>query len=204
MQALTRKTGRTYIGMKLTSRSCVLLSIAGLFLTMGTLAARVSSGTPNTTSSMNDRRFAREAALANRENIDLGNLATQNAYDYRVKELGKRMVQDATRLNDELTGIAMNDGLMLPTALEPRQQAVVNQLANLSGPRFDREYLREMIMSHERAVNQFRSETLNGSNPDLKQWASASLPTVEDHLRIAKEDRAAIDAAQTSGIMPRK
>ena len=45
-----------------------------------------------------DRKFVKEVAESNTAQIDLGKLAQENGSNPAVKEFGKRMVEDNTRL----------------------------------------------------------------------------------------------------------
>jgi putative membrane protein len=183
------------------------LASAALFIAlMGSAAAQKagSAANSNGTPKMGDMRFAQAAAIINMEEVELGNLAPRVGYDYKVKEFGKRMVTDHSKLEDELTAIAARDRLTLPSAPDTQAKAAVAKLSSMSGPKFDQAYLQAMIKGHEEAIAEFQDEASNGMNTDLKNWAAASVPILKDHLQMAKNDEIAIDAAEADGIITRK
>ena len=91
-----------------------------------------------------------------------------------------------------LKSIAAKDNITLPTDLSPRQKAIVDRFSGLSGTAFDRAYMRDMLRYHQADISNFDNEANNGLNPDLKSFATTSLPTLEEHLRIARDDESSL------------
>ena len=60
----------------------------------------------------------------------------------------------------------------------------------MSGKKFDHEYGNFMVKDHEKAVKLFRKEADKGDNGELKQFASKTLPTLEEHLKMARDLKA--------------
>ena len=50
----------------------------------------------------------------------------------------------------------------------------------------------QMVTAHEAAVVAFRQEAQTGQDPDVKAFASKTLPTLEDHLKLAQETSRAV------------
>jgi len=178
--------------MKLSCKGSVLLTGAALFVMSGALAVAQKNddagnfngtGTPKA----GDTRFAREAAMGGMMEVDLGKLAVQKASSDRVKQFGQRMVDDHSKAGDDLKGIAAKDNLILPSELDARHKAIVDRFSNLSGTAFDRVYMRDMVKDHQTDVADFQREANSGSNADLKTFATKTLPTLQEHLRIARE-----------------
>jgi putative membrane protein len=44
-----------------------------------------------------------------------------------------------------------------------------------------------MVKDHEEAVVLFASEANDGKDPAVKAWAEKTLPTLREHLRMARE-----------------
>ena len=57
----------------------------------------------------------------------------------------------------------------------------------MQGAAFDREYARMMVKDHEEDVALFRKEAQSGKDADLKAYAQKTLPTLEEHLQMAKQ-----------------
>ena len=47
---------------------------------------------------------------------------------------------------------------------------------------FDREFVLNQTSEHEKLVKAFQNEAEHGANPDIKDYASKALPTIERHL----------------------
>ncbi len=170
--------------MKLTFKSSVLLGTAGLFVTMGGLALAQSSSA--------DNKFAREAATGGMEEVELGKIAVRNASNEKVKAFGQRMVDDHSKANDQLMMIASKNNITLPTSLDAKQKADVDRLSAMTGAAFDKAYMRDMVQDHEKDIAEFQKESSSGKNPDLKNFAASTLPTLQMHLQMAKDAESAV------------
>jgi len=156
----------------------MLLAGSVMFVTLGGLAIAQKTG---------DAQFARKAATGGMMEVELGKLAVQKASNEKVKQFGQRMIDDHSKAGDDLKGVAAKENITLPTELSPRQKAIVDRFSSMSGTAFDRAYMRDMLRDHQTDVAEFQNEANNGSNADLKSWATTTLPTLQEHLRIAKE-----------------
>jgi putative membrane protein len=57
---------------------------------------------------------------------------------------------------------------------------------------FDKDYMAAMVKDHEKDVAEFEKEAKDGSDPDVKAWASKTLPTLKKHLELAKAAQAKV------------
>ena len=133
-----------------------------------------------------DRQFIRSASEGGLAEIELGKLATEKAASPEVKQFGQRMVDDHTKANDQLKQVASETGVTIPEKLSQKDAATKARLEKLSGKAFDRAFMQVMVADHVKAVNEFRTESKNAKDPDVKNFASQTLPTLEDHLKQAK------------------
>jgi putative membrane protein len=134
-----------------------------------------------------DEAFARKAAQGGMAEVRLGELAEEKASADVVKRFGKRMVEDHTKANDELKQAASKEGITLPTDLDPKDQATYDSLAKLSGGAFDRAYARDMVRDHQQDITEFRKEANTGKRDTIKTFAAEALPTLQDHLKEARQ-----------------
>jgi len=134
-----------------------------------------------------DRTFATKAASGGKEEVELGRLAAQQASNSDVKAFANRMVQDHSKAGDELMQITNKLGITLPAQDDPMFIQVKDKLSKLKAADFDRAYMSEMVNGHTKVANDFESYLNNGTNTELKGWASKTLPTVRDHLQQAKD-----------------
>jgi len=134
-----------------------------------------------------EKDFLSNAARSGMVEVQLGNMAAQKASSEDVKQFGERMATDHSQLGQKLQQLATNLGFQLPGDLKPEQQNLVSRLEKLSGKAFDREYIKEMVKDHAKDVSEFERAANQATNADIKQFASNALPTLRDHLNMARE-----------------
>lgn len=133
-----------------------------------------------------DSTFANKAAAGGMAEVKLGELAREKASSQAVKDFGQKMINDHTKANDELKSIAGRKGITLPTSLDSKDQSTYDRLAKLNGAEFDKAYMRDMVSDHRTDVNEFKRESEHGTDADLKAFAAKTVPTLEEHLRMAE------------------
>jgi len=130
--------------------------------------------------------FATQAATIGQAEIELGRLAQKNSEDVNVKRYGERMVKDHTAAAAKLSKAAEAQNLRLPKELDMQHKAVIDKLSKMKGKEFDAAYSAEMAKGHDKAVALFESAAQDAAMPsDLKQFATATLPTLEEHRELA-------------------
>jgi len=134
-----------------------------------------------------DMKFATKAAQGGMAEVELGKLATQQASSDAVKQFGQRMVDDHSKANDELKQVASSKGIMLPSGLDKKDQTLKDRLSKLHGTAFDSAYMKAMVADHKKDVAEFRKASQNLQDTDLRAFASKTLPTLEDHLKMATD-----------------
>lgn len=150
------------------------------------------------TVSSSDRKFMEKAAQGGMAEVQLGKLATQKAESDQVKQFGQRMVDDHTKADQQLKQLASTKGVTLPTSLDKTSQHEYDKLSKLSGAQFDREYMDQMVSDHKKDISEFKSEAKKAKDADVKQFASSTLPTLEEHLNLAQAaDKVARNEAKT-------
>ena len=129
-----------------------------------------------------DAKFAVAAANGGMAEVELGNLAQQNAANSQVKDFGKMMVTDHSKANDELMALAKSKNITLPVAIDADEQKVKDDLSKKSGADFDKAYVSNMIDDHKKDIKDFEDASKNCKDPDLKAFAVKTLPTLKMHL----------------------
>jgi putative membrane protein len=146
----------------------------------------------------NDNMFVTKAAEGGMAEVEFGKLAVEKASNDQVKQFGQRMVDDHSKANDELKTIAQQKNITLPTTISAKDKAERDRLAKLSGAAFDHAYMTAMLSDHKKDVSEFRVESTSGKDADIKAFAAKTLPTLEEHLKLAQD---ATKAVGTSGTM---
>ena len=133
-----------------------------------------------------DETFVTRTAAAGMAEVELGKMAVEKAASDEVKKFAQRMVDDHSKANDELKALAQRKNINLPDATDPQLKAMQDRLSKFSGGAFDRAYMQVMISEHRKAVNEFRLASRAANDPDVKSWAAKTLPTLEEHLKMAQ------------------
>lgn len=162
------------------------------FLSLTVLAGALTAtglfgATSDTAMSAADSRFATKAAAGGMAEVKLGELAQKNASNPDVKAFGQKMVNDHSKAGDKLKSIASKDSINLPSSMDAKDQAVYDRLSKLQGAQFDRAYMQDMVKDHKGDVAEFQREANGGKNADLKGFASETLPTLQEHLKMAQD-----------------
>ena len=129
-----------------------------------------------------DASFAIKAAQGGTAEVKMGQLAAQKGANPDVKAFGQQMVDDHSKANDDLKSVAQREGMTLPEDVNAHQHAMYSKLERLSGPEFDRAYVRGMVMDHQEDVKEFQKEANSGSDEQIKAFASRTLPIIQSHL----------------------
>lgn len=176
---------------KQTLTSVTLGAFTALLMTVTPVCAQDSSTHMDTGTqkmmSAGDTTFAMKAAQGGMAEVKLGQLAVDKASNPDVKAFGQRMVDDHTKLNDQMKQIASEENMTLPTDIDAKDQATYDRLSKMSGAAFDKAYMKDMVKDHEMDIKEFQKEANSGKDPKVKNLASTALPILQSHLQQAKE-----------------
>jgi len=145
-----------------------------------------------------DHTFVMKAAEGGMAEVKLGQLAADKATSEDVKKFGQRMVSDHSKANDELKSLAQQKNITLPTDVNAKDKATYDRFSKLSGAAFDRAYMQHMLADHRTDVNEFKKESTSGKDPEVKAWAGKTLPTLEEHLKLAQDTNKAVGTSGTT------
>jgi putative membrane protein len=179
-------------------RNVVLTAAVVLGLTAAPAFAQAEKAQKNAGGKqMSDETFVTKAAVGGIAEVELGKLAQEKGTSDQVKSFGQRMVTDHGKANDELKTLAQKKNITLPTEMDAHEKATHDRLAKLSGAAFDRAYMQTMLTDHRKDVNEFRHESTAGKDPDIKSFAAKTLPTLEEHLKMAQDANRAVGTSGT-------
>ena len=86
----------------------------------------------------------------------------------------------------------------MPTDLSAKDKATKERLSQLHGDGFDKAYMKAMVNDHKKDVAEFKRESNSGSDPQVKQFATQTLPTLENHLQMAQQVESKVGGSTTS------
>jgi putative membrane protein len=134
-----------------------------------------------------DRDFVMKATGGGMMEIELGNIAQQNAASQRVKDFGAMMVRDHGKVNDELTSFASRRNLTLnKDSLMNLHKSHIESLKKKTGVAFDKAYMSMMVSDHKKDVAEFEKASKMCKDQECLAWAGKTLPTLQMHLDSAQ------------------
>jgi putative membrane protein len=169
-----------------------VLSVAAIGALASPVTAREETGSQGSAPAAGalakeDKSFLDEAATGGLFEVRLGQLAVKQANSEDVKGFGQRMIDDHTKVNAKLAQIAQQKGIAVPLELDKKHQGEIDKLSKLGGAKFDQEYMSTMVDDHAKDVKAFEKEAKEAKDTDLKELAATTLPTLQEHLAMAKQ-----------------
>ena len=134
-----------------------------------------------------DQMFINMAAGSDAAEVSEAQVAGTKARSARVKSFATTMVDAHTQTTQQLMTIAQSKGVTPDTTPSPVAQAQMAPLNSARPAAFDRLYLHDQVVDHMAAVKVYQDEIANGQDPDLKAFATATLPTIQQHLKSARQ-----------------
>lgn len=120
--------------------------------------------------------------------VKLAALATQKSKNATVLAFAKRMNTDHTKNNAQLASIVKAKGMMPPSSVGPKNEAVMARLQGLSGAAFDSAYMKSQVTGHQQMLALMNKEASSGSDPQFVSFAKQTAPVVQQHLSLAQSD----------------
>jgi putative membrane protein len=173
------------------------------------------SATGNRAEVTTRQEFVRMASMSDQFEITSSRLAEQRSQNAQMKQFAQHMIRDHEKTTQELqrllpgntaataaprgsgprptdssaagTAGSRTNAQNEPSGLDQQHQALLHQLEGAQGTAFDQLYIRQQVQAHQQAVDLFRNYAASGDDAQLKQWAGATLPTLEEHLRLAQQ-----------------
>jgi putative membrane protein len=136
----------------------------------------------NNTAEKRDEQFLVDAAGINLEEIKLSQLAQQNSMAPDVKEMAKMMETEHTTCLNDLKALAEKKSITIPTSITKEGEDAYQKLMNISGTEFDKKYCDMMVDGHKNAISEFEKTSTDSNDPDIRTWASETLPALRKHL----------------------
>lgn len=138
-----------------------------------------------------DAAFVKLATSSNILEIRSSELARDRAGSDAVKEFATRMIADHTAASAKLAEAAGQPApdmsADLSGQMEPRHAEQLATLEAATGEGFDQAYIDLQRQAHEEAVALFQSYATNGQEGAVKDFAEATVPTLQDHLTMVQD-----------------
>ena len=131
-----------------------------------------------------DYNFVAQANLGAPFQIDSGRVAAKGATTAEIRDYAQLMVVTHIPVVDALNRILQRKSIKAPpnTLLRGAYKTMVSSLESEQGTALDRDYVEGQVDYQKGNEALFRNEIENGTDPELKDFARATLPKIVDHL----------------------
>jgi putative membrane protein len=158
-----------------------------------------SASSPSTNS---DQAFVTKAAQGNSAEVELGKIVAAKSKNPSVKQFAQMMVKDHTTALNELQELAQTKNLNFNDDLTDDAKALQTKLTSDTGKQLDKDYMDGMVEDHQKDVQDFTDQSEKAKDPDVKQWAGKTLPTLQKHLEKAQQIDAKLNKSKAATSAP--
>jgi len=144
-----------------------------------------------------DATFISTAGRHNQAEIELTKLAEDKSDNPQVKQFAEDLKKQHEQLDKDLDDLADKKDVKVPDPTT-QEKTTKDQLDKLKGSAFDHAFLAEMVKDHQMAVTEY-SKAAKSADPDVKNLAEKTLPTLKDHLQRAKDLQKNVPATAGKG-----
>jgi putative membrane protein len=144
--------------------------------------------------SMMDKAFVTKALEGGMAEVELGQLALQKSQNDDVKKFAQKMVDDHTQMGDQMKTVAVKADAKVPNGPSKKDKALLAKLQALSGPDFDKAYVKQMLKDHKQDEKDFKEEAQMATLPDVKDAATKGYQIISMHLQMIQQ------IAQSNGV----
>jgi putative membrane protein len=151
-----------------------------------------AAGQSSTSAKLSDseKQLLQKVADADKAEIEMGQLAQNNAASPKVKDLGQKMVDDHTQNSQQVQQLAQQKGVQLQEQEKPDEQSMKTKMENMKGAQFDKAFMQHEKDDHAKLLKELKSQQDQVQDPDLKSFISQTITAVQQHLDAAQGSKA--------------
>lgn len=138
-----------------------------------------------------DQKLMGQLAQANMAEVAVAELAQTKSTNEQVLKFSRQMIDDHTNAQKDLTKLANDKNVTLPKSTDAKHEALLKKMNTLDAAAFDREYIAmAALKDHEAAHKLVNTTRTKAKDPDLKALGEKMMPTIDNHLKMAKQLKA--------------
>lgn len=169
----------------------IAICLTGAALIAGCATRPDPMGPPNAMVDPNNPLFApgylATAASGDQFEIQSAQLAMQMSQNPAVRSFAQMLINDHSRMTQQLVATAQSAGLMPPPpALMPMHQQMLDQLRMAPMGSFDVAFRDVQVNAHQQALALHQNYAASGDVPALRTVAGAAVPVIQGHLNHAQ------------------
>jgi putative membrane protein len=169
------------------------------FITAFALAAVMSAPVFAQDKMSNDDAAAmKQLAQANLSEISAGKAAVSKAQSPDVKQFGQKMVDDHSKMLEDLRTLAKKKNVALPQDADMKDMAQMKLMERKSGAEFDKAYMEHMVKDHEKDLKDTENIAAKAKDADFKAAVQKANGKIKEHYELAQRISKSAAAGSTS------
>jgi putative membrane protein len=146
------------------------------------------------TNRLTETDFMVRAANSDLFEIQTGRLAAGKGMTDEVRALGQHLVTDHTASSTELKALANQKNITIPDSLSVDKRTIRIRLAGKTGKTFDQDFATTQVTAHDEAISLYQQATQELQDPEIKAFATKTLPILQMHREHAVQVKTTTDA----------
>jgi putative membrane protein len=134
-----------------------------------------------------DKMFVKKALQGGMAEVQLGQLTLQKSQNDQVKQFAQRMVDDHTKMGEQMKPVAQQIGVSEPDGISKKDKSTMAKLQGLSGPAYDQAYIKDMVKDHKQDLSEFQTEASSGHDQTVKDAANQGSKIIAEHLQMIQQ-----------------
>lgn len=131
--------------------------------------------------SKEDSTFLVEALSGGIMEVKLGELAVKKSKQESTQELGKMMIQDHSKANEEIRMLLQQQNIAVPDSLIKQHKSKIKEFERTKASEFDSKYIKEMQKDHREDISKFEARLNRTTYTGLKDFVNRTLPVLRKH-----------------------
>jgi putative membrane protein len=134
-----------------------------------------------------DKIFLKKVMQGSLAEVQLGQLTLQKSNNDQVKRFAQTMIDDHTKLNEQMRPVAQQLGVEIPTEVSKKDKSLMSKMQALSGAAYDQAYVKDMVKDHKQDLSDFHMAASNARYPSVQRAAAEGSKIISEHLQMAQQ-----------------
>ncbi len=131
-----------------------------------------------------DRDFLIRVRQAGLWEIPTGQQAQQRAGSARVKEVGRHLIEDHTKLDEQVRALAAKLNVELPSTPNADQQGWMAELSTKTGDEYDKTFADRLRAAHGKVFAAVAVVRAGTKNSEIRSFAQVAVDVVMKHMTL--------------------
>jgi putative membrane protein len=142
---------------------------------------RSKNDTSSAIFSNEDSTFLVQALIGGIMEVKLGELAVKKSKQESTQELGKLMIQEHAKANEEIRMLLQEQNIAVPDSLIKQHKSKIKEFERTKASEFDKQYIKEMQKDHREDISKFEARLNRTTHTGLKNFVNRTLPVLRKH-----------------------